>query len=42
MTVGKAWHSLPPMVLWNQWWLLTIFLGLLTSEWVLRKRKGML
>jgi hypothetical protein len=35
-------ESLPPKVLWNQWWLLSAFLGLLVTEWVLRKRKGML
>ncbi len=35
-------ESLPPKVLWNQWWLLSAFLGLLVAEWVLRKRKGML
>ncbi len=35
-------ESLPPQVLWNQWWLLLAFLLLLVSEWILRKRKGML
>ena len=35
-------ESLPPQVLWNQWWLLLTFLGLLVAEWILRKRKGML
>ncbi len=35
-------EALPPKVLWNQWWLLSLFLGLLVTEWVLRKRKGML
>ncbi len=35
-------ETLPPKVLWNQWWLLATFLGLITSEWILRKRKGML
>ncbi|MGD9723694.1 MAG: VWA domain-containing protein [Pirellulales bacterium] len=35
-------ETLPPEVLWNQWWLLSAFLGLIVSEWILRKRKGML
>ncbi len=35
-------ETLPPEVLWNRWWLLLAFLGLITSEWILRKRKGML
>jgi hypothetical protein len=35
-------ESLPPVTLWNQWWLLAAFLGLIVSEWILRKRKGML
>jgi hypothetical protein len=34
--------NLPPLELWNQWWLLATFLILLTLEWILRKRKGML
>jgi von Willebrand factor type A domain len=35
-------ESLPPRVLWNQWWVLATFLGLIVSEWLLRKRRGML
>jgi hypothetical protein len=35
-------ESLPPEVLWNKWWLLLSLLGLIVSEWMLRKRKGML
>lgn len=35
-------ETLPPVALWNQWWLLAAFLGLIVSEWILRKRKGML
>ena len=35
-------ETLPPEVLWNRWWLLLAFLGLIVSEWILRKRKGML
>jgi hypothetical protein len=35
-------ENLPPVSLWNRWWLLAAFLTCLTSEWVLRKRKGML
>ncbi len=34
-------ESLPPIVLWNQWPLLLAFVTLLTSEWLLRKRLGM-
>lgn len=34
-------EALPPEVLWNQWWVLAVFLGLLVSEWVLRKRVGL-
>jgi hypothetical protein len=35
-------ETLPPEPLWNKWWLLAAFLGLIVSEWILRKRKGML
>ena len=35
-------ETLPPEVLWNRWWLLLAFLALAVSEWMLRKRKGML
>jgi hypothetical protein len=35
-------ETLPPEVLWNKWWLLATFLGLIVSEWIVRKRKGML
>ena len=35
-------ETLPPEVLWNRSWLLASFLGLIVSEWILRKRKGML
>ncbi len=35
-------EALPPEVMWNRWWLLAAFLALITSEWILRKRKGML
>ncbi len=34
--------SMPPIVLWNNWRVLSLFLVLLVSEWLLRKRKGML
>jgi hypothetical protein len=34
--------NLPPVSLWNRWWLLAAFLTCITSEWILRKRKGML
>jgi hypothetical protein len=35
-------ENLPPISLWNRWWLLAAFLACITSEWILRKRKGML
>jgi hypothetical protein len=35
-------ESLEPIVLWNKWPLVLVFLGLIVSEWVLRKRKGLL
>ena len=35
-------ETLPPIVLWNQWPLLLIFLTLIVGEWVMRKQKGML
>jgi hypothetical protein len=35
-------NSLPPRPLWNAWPLLFLFLGLLTTEWILRKKSGML
>ena len=31
----------PPIPLWNTWPVLAVFLGLLTAEWLLRKRKQM-
>lgn len=34
-------ESLPPKPLWNTWPVLLLFLVLLTAEWVLRKRGGM-
>ncbi len=34
--------NLPPVSLWNRWWLLAAFLACITCEWILRKRKGML
>jgi hypothetical protein len=34
--------SLPPEPLWNKWPVLLLFLSLLTTEWILRKRSGML
>jgi hypothetical protein len=37
-----ALESLPPLAWWNQWWLLATFLVAITSEWILRKRRGML
>jgi hypothetical protein len=35
-------ENLPPIPLWNRWWLLTAFFTCIISEWILRKRKGML
>ncbi|MEX0867091.1 MAG: VWA domain-containing protein [Pirellulales bacterium] len=35
-------ESLPPVELWNNWRVLTLFLALLVTEWLLRKRKGMM
>jgi hypothetical protein len=35
-------ENLPPIPIWNRWWLLTAFLSCLTLEWILRKRKGMM
>jgi hypothetical protein len=32
----------PPIPIWNRWWLLAAFLSCITGEWILRKRKGML
>lgn len=37
-----ARENLPPIPLWNRWWILATFLGCIIAEWVLRKRKGML
>jgi hypothetical protein len=35
-------ENLPPISIWNRWWLLAAFVGCITAEWILRKRKGML
>ena len=35
-------ENLPPVPIWNRWWLLSMFLACITAEWILRKRKGML
>ena len=32
----------PPHLLWNSAWCFVLILGLLTSEWLLRKRKHLL
>ncbi|MEN1679002.1 MAG: vWA domain-containing protein [Planctomycetota bacterium] len=34
--------SLPPIELWNRWWMIAGICGCLTAEWILRKRRGML
>jgi hypothetical protein len=34
-------ESLPPLLLWNRWPVLVLFLGLIVAEWILRKRGGM-
>lgn len=33
---------MPAIKLWNQWWMFAIVMFLLTSEWILRKRKHLL
>lgn len=33
---------MPAVKLWNQWWIFAIVMFLLTSEWILRKRKHLL
>lgn len=35
-------EELPPLELWNQWWMLAAITACLTSEWILRKRRAML
>jgi hypothetical protein len=35
-------ESLAPIEIWNRWWLLAPFLGLVIAEWILRRRNGML
>lgn len=35
-------ESLPPVELWNRWWMLAGVCGCLVTEWILRKRKAML
>jgi hypothetical protein len=35
-------QNLPPIPIWNRWWVLAAFLSCITGEWILRKRKGML
>jgi von Willebrand factor type A domain len=35
-------QNLPSIPIWNRWWLLAAFLSCITTEWILRKRKGML
>ncbi|MEM9185819.1 MAG: hypothetical protein AAGB00_04910 [Planctomycetota bacterium] len=37
-----AIESLPPIELWNRWWMLAAVCGCLSTEWVLRKRRAML
>jgi len=34
-------ETLPPRPLWNRWPLLALFLGLLITEWIVRKWRGM-
>jgi hypothetical protein len=33
---------MPALKIWNQWWIFAIVMFLLTSEWILRKRKHLL
>lgn len=35
-------ESLPPVSLWNRWPLLLVFLALISGEWIIRKRKGLM
>jgi hypothetical protein len=35
-------ETLPPIELWNRWWMLLAISTCLISEWILRKRKAML
>jgi hypothetical protein len=35
-------ESMEPIVLWNKWPALALFLGLIIVEWVVRKRRGLL
>ena len=34
-------ETLPPVPLWNRWPVVLLFLGLLITEWIARKRKGL-
>ncbi|MFM9066786.1 MAG: hypothetical protein ACKOUR_05560, partial [Planctomycetota bacterium] len=34
-------ESLPPEPLWNRWPVALLFIGLITSEWLMRRRLGM-
>jgi hypothetical protein len=35
-------ENLPSIPIWNRWWLVLMFLACITTEWILRKRRGML
>lgn len=35
-------EELPPIEIWNQWWMLAAVTACLTTEWILRKRRAML
>lgn len=35
-------EALPPIALWNKWPLLLLFLTMIVSEWILRKRLGLM
>jgi hypothetical protein len=35
-------ENLPPISIWNRWWLFAAFLTCITTEWILRKQKGMI
>ena len=37
-----ALETLPPVELWNRWWMLMAVSTCLIAEWILRKRKAML
>ena len=35
-------EALPPVPIWNSWKIAVLFVGILVTEWILRKRAGLL